>query len=128
MRPCRACGREVARELFGQLHLMELAPHGVEAAARAHDAVHARLVVPELHLEPHVRRLRLIPLARLVAEALFHPDNERGDARENRMASAKKVCARCPVRQKCLQYAFDSGERYGIWGGLNEVERRPLLD
>ncbi|KSZ60056.1 WhiB family transcriptional regulator [Rhodococcus pyridinivorans KG-16] len=53
----------------------------------------------------------------------FHPDNERGDARESRMASAKKVCARCPVREKCLQYALDSGERYGIWGGLTEDER-----
>ncbi|WP_241385103.1 WhiB family transcriptional regulator [Rhodococcus sp. CH91] len=53
----------------------------------------------------------------------FHPDNERGQARENRVAAAKDVCARCPVRARCLRYALESGERYGIWGGLTEEER-----
>lgn len=53
----------------------------------------------------------------------FHPDNERGEARENRMAAAKNVCRHCPVRARCLQYALESGERYGVWGGLTEEER-----
>ncbi|UYP21111.1 WhiB family transcriptional regulator [Rhodococcus sp. Z13] len=60
------------------------------------------------------------------ASLFFHPDNERGAAREERTASAKKVCARCPVREKCLQYAVESGERHGVWGGLTEEERTPL--
>ena len=33
---------------------------------------------------------------------------------------------RCPIQQACLQYALDEGERYGIWGGLDEAERRQL--
>lgn len=39
---------------------------------------------------------------------------------------AKTVCARCGVREICLQYALDNGERHGVWGGLSERERRRL--
>ena len=37
---------------------------------------------------------------------------------------AKQVCARCEVREQCLQWAIKHDERFGIWGGLNERERR----
>jgi WhiB family transcriptional regulator, redox-sensing transcriptional regulator len=53
----------------------------------------------------------------------FHPDNERGAARENRLVAAKTVCGQCAVREECLEYALESGERHGIWGGLSEDER-----
>lgn len=39
---------------------------------------------------------------------------------------AKKVCQRCPVTKECLQYALDNDERFGVWGGLSERERRRL--
>ena len=39
---------------------------------------------------------------------------------------AKRVCAACEVRAECLQYALDRGERFGVWGGLSERERRAL--
>jgi len=39
---------------------------------------------------------------------------------------AKKICANCDVREKCLRYALDNDERFGIWGGLSERERRKL--
>ncbi|GGM34842.1 transcriptional regulator WhiB [Longimycelium tulufanense] len=38
----------------------------------------------------------------------------------------KRVCARCEVRAECLAYALEHDERYGIWGGLSERERRRL--
>lgn len=41
-------------------------------------------------------------------------------------APAKQVCAMCPVRAECLQYALDRDERFGIWGGKSERERRAL--
>jgi WhiB family redox-sensing transcriptional regulator len=40
--------------------------------------------------------------------------------------AAKRVCAGCPVKAPCLQYALDRDERFGVWGGLSERERRRL--
>lgn len=39
---------------------------------------------------------------------------------------AKAVCAKCLLRRQCLEYALSHDERFGIWGGLSERERRPL--
>jgi len=39
---------------------------------------------------------------------------------------AKKICASCEVRAQCLEYALANDERFGIWGGLSERERRKL--
>ena len=49
---------------------------------------------------------------------------EKKAARAARELRAKQVCAGCEVRAECLQQALDSGERYGVWGGLTDVERR----
>jgi WhiB family redox-sensing transcriptional regulator len=40
--------------------------------------------------------------------------------------AAKKVCRACEVRTTCLSYALDHGERFGVWGGLSERERRQV--
>ena len=37
---------------------------------------------------------------------------------------AKSVCAACPVQAECAAYALEHGERFGVWGGLSEHERR----
>ena len=39
---------------------------------------------------------------------------------------ARQICAGCPVRQPCLDYALSHGITHGIWGGLTERDRRPL--
>ncbi len=54
-------------------------------------------------------------------------DNETPVERRGREERAKEVCAICPVRKECLEYALATKEPYGIWGGLNEPERRALL-
>ena len=51
---------------------------------------------------------------------IFYP--RRGDS----PASAKQVCHVCPVKRQCLEYALQTDERYGIWGGASEHERRQL--
>lgn len=50
----------------------------------------------------------------------FFPE-KGGSTRE-----AKSVCAACEVRAECLEYALAHDERFGIWGGLSERERRRL--
>ena len=52
---------------------------------------------------------------------------EKRFEKEAREAKAKRVCAGCPVREECLAYALRLREGHGIWGGLNEMERRNLL-
>lgn len=39
---------------------------------------------------------------------------------------AKKICLSCEVKSQCLDYALQNDERFGIWGGLSERERRKL--
>ena len=39
---------------------------------------------------------------------------------------AKRICTSCDVRDQCLEYALQNDERFGIWGGLSERERRRL--
>ena len=39
---------------------------------------------------------------------------------------AKEVCRGCVVREDCLEFALDNGEKFGIWGGMSERERRRL--
>ena len=59
----------------------------------------------------------------------FPPSNtERRDDRERREARAKAICRECPVRRDCLDHTLQVGESHGIWGGLNETERRGLLE
>jgi len=51
---------------------------------------------------------------------LFFPE-KGGSTRE-----AKRICAGCDVKTQCLEYALANDERFGIWGGLSERERRKL--
>ncbi|CAA9259400.1 MAG: Transcription_WhiB [uncultured Blastococcus sp.] len=50
----------------------------------------------------------------------FFPE-KGGSTRE-----AKKICTGCEVKAQCLEYALSNDERFGIWGGLSERERRRL--
>lgn len=40
---------------------------------------------------------------------------------------AKRICAQCPVKLECRQWALDHREQHGVWGGLTEAERRRFL-
>jgi len=56
---------------------------------------------------------------------LFFPVGNSGPALVQ-IAEAKTVCNRCPVAAQCLAWALDSGQEYGVWGGVSEVELRAL--
>ncbi|HEY2303950.1 MAG TPA: WhiB family transcriptional regulator [Acidimicrobiales bacterium] len=62
------------------------------------------------------------------SSVFFPPSHfERKDEKESREARAKAICGSCPVRRPCLDYALRIREPHGIWGGLNEVERKQVL-
>ena len=63
---------------------------------------------------------RDLALCAEVDPELFFPD--KGESSR----PAKRMCAGCEVRAECLQDALDHGERFGVWGGLSERERREL--
>ena len=50
----------------------------------------------------------------------FFPE-KGGSTRES-----KRICATCPVIDECLEFALTNGERFGIWGGKTERERRAM--
>ena len=52
---------------------------------------------------------------------------EKREEKLAREAKAKVLCAVCPVLEECLEYALETREPHGVWGGLNEMERRAIL-
>lgn len=63
------------------------------------------------------------------AVVFFPPSRpERKDERGARERAAKEICRSCPVLENCLEYAIRIREAHGIWGGLNETERKQIID
>ena len=63
------------------------------------------------------------------SSVFFPPSHaERKEEKISREIRAKAICDQCHVRANCLDYAIRIREPHGIWGGLNEVERKILLD
>lgn len=56
---------------------------------------------------------------------LFFPIGTTGQALLQ-IARAKSVCCECPVKAHCLDFAIDTNQDTGIWGGLSEEERRQI--
>lgn len=52
---------------------------------------------------------------------MFYPD--KGGS----TAEAKRICQGCPARQPCLEFGLANNERFGIWGGVSERDRRKML-
>lgn len=62
-------------------------------------------------------------LCRVVGDEIFFPPDDKPVSRDF-YRTAKRICRRCPVRLKCLDYGLD--ETYGVWGGTSPAERRTL--
>jgi WhiB family redox-sensing transcriptional regulator len=72
-----------------------------------------------------IRDWRRAAACRDTAPDLFFPVGTTGLAIEQ-IEAAKAVCEQCPVKEPCLQFALETNQDSGIWGGLSEEERRPL--
>lgn len=64
---------------------------------------------------------RMLGACRGLDPEVFYPD-EDADAE-----AAKEVCRQCIVRVKCLEFALETREKHGVWGGATERERRAML-
>jgi WhiB family transcriptional regulator, redox-sensing transcriptional regulator len=87
-------------------------------------------MLPRLPLSPVAEEWSWQLSARCRGEDLaifFHPENERGHARQHRLRRAKAICAQCPVAAPCRDHALRFQEPFGVWGGLSEDERFELL-
>lgn len=56
----------------------------------------------------------------------FGEEGESELERQAREAKAKAVCRTCPVIEPCLEFAMETNQKYGIWGGLTDKERASL--
>ncbi|HEX4432818.1 MAG TPA: WhiB family transcriptional regulator [Frankiaceae bacterium] len=94
-----------------------------DALAARGDALRARrpwhVAGRELNIRPEP--WTEIALCLQVDPEMFFPERG-GSTRE-----AKRICTGCDVRTECLTYALEHTERFGIWGGLSERERRRIL-
>ncbi len=62
---------------------------------------------------------------RVITPDLFFPLGSTGDALDQ-IADAKQVCQTCSVRRECLQFALETNQEAGVWGGTSEEERRVM--
>lgn len=131
------CGK-TSRDIQSKLDELFLPPQEVLDAERQLATAAGRAAViqvaswPEREDEPWPASLideddgeswQVRGLCTQVDPELFFP--EKGGAAANK--AAKQVCQRCEVREMCLQYALENDEKFGVWGGLSERERRKLL-
>ena len=68
---------------------------------------------------------RELALCRDSEPSLFFPVGTTGPALDH-IAEAKVICGQCDVQESCLQYALQTNQEAGIWGGYAEDERRRL--
>lgn len=57
---------------------------------------------------------------------LFFPVSS-AESNPSQVAEAKAICARCLVRRECLDFAIQTRQMHGIWGGMTEEERYPAV-
>lgn len=113
----RANGPDDARNLLEHLGLTQPAP------------LEAPVVMTPGPRAPHTPRpddtwMADAACRDMPVDQFFSPEGETGQRRAQRSDTAKKICARCPVRRACLEWALDTGQDWGVWGGTTEDERR----
>lgn len=72
---------------------------------------------------PPAQKWRSIGLCRGSETMVFYPPSDDDSLAEE----AKMICSMCAVRKPCLEFALNTREKHGVWGGLTERERRRVL-
>ncbi len=77
-------------------------------------------------MQHHQDAWRARAACRSLPAELFFPAGELEDQAVVQSEEAKAVCAECPVRLACLEFAIATNQPYGVWGGANASERRSI--
>lgn len=87
------------------------------------------MAVPHLAVQLGDRDWRAQARCRRDDAPQFYPPGyqEPKEDKAAREGAARALCARCSVQETCLEYSLVAREPHGIWGGLNELERRRLI-
>ena len=80
------------------------------------------LTLSDLMWEPDVSWRKDAACSGIDSEIFFPASEEDAES----IAQAKAVCAECPVREACLQYALATNQAAGVWGGLDAGDRRRM--
>ncbi|MGF1661850.1 MAG: WhiB family transcriptional regulator [Kineosporiaceae bacterium] len=110
-------GDDLEDEPYGEVDEADELPDGLAAGDAADVGALLLLAARSRDLDPLWKDRALC--AETDPEAFF--PEKGGSTRE-----AKRVCSVCEVRAECLEFALANDERFGIWGGLSERERRRL--
>ncbi len=81
--------------------------------------------IPEAGQDAHASAWRYQALCADQDPDLFFPIGT-GGAAVRQALRAKAICAQCGVRAQCLEWAIDTHQPHGVWGGLDEQERERL--
>jgi WhiB family redox-sensing transcriptional regulator len=73
---------------------------------------------------PILKVVEADPSWRLESLCLSHPDVDFFDGFQKKQAKA--ICGQCAVSERCLQFAMENNEEAGVWGGLDDHERKAL--
>ena len=57
----------------------------------------------------------------------FDHEDTRGEKRATLLTNARSICATCTIRTACLDYALDTAQQFGVWGGLTAPERAEII-
>ena len=77
-----------------------------------------------LQLQTAIEKAKTIPPCQVTDPEVWF--GNEGDPLSNRFKVAQKMCAPCPVKQLCAEFALANNELYGVWGGLSPNERKAL--
>ena len=82
-------------------------------------------ITPALEITDERGMWRELAACRDTDPDLFFPVGTTGPAIEQ-IEAAKRVCNECEVREPCLEFALESNQDSGVWGGTSEEERRAI--
>lgn len=67
------------------------------------------------------------PSWRKLSLCLVYPSVDFFDGSQQNKRRCRLICAECTVREQCLQFSLDNEEEFGVWGGLDDRERKQLM-